>query len=84
MLSRLLCASFKVSSFRENSLRILKQVDFFRWKNGPIKLDLEDAFKRLPKKSNKTRDFMFMGINMFWALLKFILAQAAGQVWKGF
>ena len=82
MLSRLLCASFKVSSFRENSLRILKQVDFFRWKNGPFKLDLEDAFKRLAKKSNKTRDFMFMSINMFWALLKLILAQAAGQVWK--
>ena len=80
MLSGLLCGSFKVSSFRENSLRILKQVDFFAEKNGPIKLDLEDAFQRLPKKSNKTRDFMFMGINMFWALLKFILAQAAGQV----
>lgn len=80
MLSGLLCGSFKVSSFRENSLRILKQADFFAEKNGPIKLDLEDAFKRLPKKSNKTRDFMFMGINMFWALLKFILAQAAGQV----
>ena len=27
---------------------------------------------------------MFMGITMFWAPLKFILAQAAGQVWKGF
>ena len=80
MLSGLLCISFKVSSFRENSLRILKQVDFFAEKNGPIKLDLEDAFKRLPKKFNKTRDFMFMGINMFWDLLKFILAQAAGQV----
>ena len=80
MLSGLLCVSFKVSCFRENSLRILKQVDFFAEKNGPIKLDLEDAFKRLPKKSNKTRDFMFMGINMFWDLLKFILAQAAGQV----
>lgn len=80
MLSGLLCRSFKVSSFRENSLRILKQVDLFAEKNGPIKLDLEDAFKRLPKKSNKTRDFMFMGINMFWDLLKFILAQAAGQV----
>lgn len=80
MLSGLLCGSFKVSSFRENSLRILKQVDLFAEKNVPIKLDLEDAFKRLPKKSNKTRDFMFMGINMFWDLLKFILAQAAGQV----
>ena len=80
MLGGLLCGSFKVSSFRENSLRILKQVDFFAEKNGPIKLDLEDAFKRLPKKSNKTKDFMFMGINMFWTLLKFILAQAAGQV----
>lgn len=80
MLGGLLCGSFKVSSFRENSLRILKQVDFFAEKNGPIKLDLEDAFKRLPKKSNKTRDFMFMGITMFWAPLKFILAQAAGQV----
>lgn len=80
MLSGLLCVSFKVSCFRENSLRILKQVDFFAEKNGPIKLDLEDAFKRLPKKSNKTKDFMFMGINMFWTLLKFILAQAAGQV----
>ena len=80
MLSGLLCGSFKVSSFRENSLRILKQVDLFAEKNVQIKLDLEDAFKRLPKKSNKTRDFMFMGINMFWDLLKFILAQAAGQV----
>ena len=80
MLSGLLCVSFKVSCFRENSLRILKQVDFFAEKNGPIKLDLEDAFKRLPRKSNKTKDFMFMGINMFWTLLKFILAQAAGQV----
>ena len=80
MLSGLLCVSFKVSCFRENSLRILKQVDFFDEKNGPIKLDLEDAFKRLPKKFNKTRDFMFMGINMFWDLLKFILAQAAERV----
>lgn len=80
MLSGLLCVSFKVSCFRENSLRILKQVDFFAEKNGPIKLDLEDAFKRLPKKFNKTRDFMFMGINMFWDLLKFILAQAAERV----